>query len=182
MTTGASWRNAAHLFTAVSIVALVAISTSANACTCQAIEDPNEALALSDWVMRGRVASMRDLSLPDGSSALLVTLDVDRVWKGTVPSRAYLLLRDLCSPVLTTGEEYYLFADFSDAIPDLSICKPNIPTRVAPASFRRLGPGYRPIPAVLLALLVVGALLAMTTALWKWRQWRVGRSASPKQP
>lgn len=170
----------AQLLTAVTIVALMATSTRANACTCQAIEDPNEALAVSDWVLRAHIAGMRDLTLFDGSAALLVTLDVNRVWKGKVPSRAYLLLRDLCSPILTTGEEYYLFADFSDAIPDLSVCKPNVLTRTAPASFQRLGTGYRPVPALLLlALVLVGTILTIAAALWRWRKWRLGRSARP---
>jgi hypothetical protein len=150
-------------------------SQVASACTCQDVDDPVMAMRISDWVLRVRVSSSRETMLGDRAARVL-TLDVEEVWKGAALDKGIVVLRGTCTPPISVGEEYYLFAYRDGLFPNLSLCMPSTLVATAPPSFSALGPGHPPFPAVLFIAICFVPLLAF--GIWAWRRMRRHRSRS----
>lgn len=116
------------------------------ACSCMMPGPPAEAAAQSEAVFSGTVSEVAP-----GANGVLVTFDVDNVWKG--PSGPQLTLATAsdsasCGYSFVAGEQYLVYANPQDGQLATGLCSRTAPIANAADDLAALGAGQAPNPGV----------------------------------
>ncbi|MFC1610805.1 hypothetical protein ACFL6C_07595 [Myxococcota bacterium] len=141
---------AASVGTIAAAVSMLAVPVgSAHACSCAQPGTPEEALAASDAVFRGKVTEIDKASAGCGgemSSADpdYVTLDVSTVWKGEVGKTTEVTTATSdasCGYTFDLNEEYIVYAKAGSDDLHVSLCSRTRPVSEASEDLAELGSG-----------------------------------------
>ena len=130
----------------LATVGVVLHTASCATCRCRPLV-PDEAAQSASAVFAGRVVRIYEpgwwKTIRTGSDPLEITFEVERVWKGDVPSKVTVETRvsvASCGYDFDTGERYLVYARDGH----VSLCSGTLPIAGADEGLRHLGEGYPP--------------------------------------
>jgi hypothetical protein len=110
-------------FVALFLFALIAVP-SASACSCGELTLPDE-VSSAAAIFTGKVTKLEVTSVQDDVSTIEVTVERDRVFKGTVPRTVTFTTSDgccYCAPWFDVARRYIFFASEHDGVLQTSAC------------------------------------------------------------
>ena len=179
----------------ILIIAWIGLSQSAAfACMCRLLSSPNDYLREADVVFAGKVLDkeieggdsrirfdwrppfihLTDIHLTEGSDKTSI-FEVTTVWKGEVLARTSVDSgSSSCGYNFRLGEEYIVYAKWSEGKLHTHGCWRNNELRNASADLAAFGAGKPPTPSPSLAPDYIRALIAVLLAvsLLGWVTWR----------
>lgn len=118
------------------------------ACSCLQPGPPMESAAQSEAVFAGTVANIAPQPAGQFGGGVLVTFDVQQVWKGPVGPQLTLSTSSSsasCGYEFVAGEEYIVYANAQEGMLATGLCSRTAPLANAAADVEALGPGEAPI-------------------------------------